>query len=357
MTTNLLREWLGLPPGPWPPDDATLLGFDPDAVDPTRVEAQALDRMARLRPHQLTQPDLVTEGMNRLAQAMVRLSSARPAGGPHSAYQVVNFGPSSETDPPPSRATVVPAKAERPIAARGRGHRHGGNDTSGRFAAASSETSRSNFGHADRDAYFASWSTSRLSGAGTPPTISASLDISGQRGREPEDGRGRAVRGLGVGRCDRPVPASIAGSRRPVRPAFFPGKSGVVRSAPARAVGRVSVDDPRPAVRTRGRLAGRPSVDRRSDGGHPRPPATVGLGAAYARPGDVPDRVGGPEPGMDTGRCDRPPLRDRGNPDDRRQSRRMTGRPNCLTLTYANLRLKHRVSTGCRNHPRRGLLL
>lgn len=93
-----LRDWLGLPPGPWPPDHYALLGLPPGAVDPAEVEARALDRMGRLRPHQLVNPGLVTEGMNRLAQAIVCLcdpavkAAYDAAHGPLSApppYEVV----------------------------------------------------------------------------------------------------------------------------------------------------------------------------------------------------------------------------------------------------------------------------
>ena len=74
MDHLLLRSWLGLDPGPWPPDHYALLGLPPGQCDPTAVETVVLDRMERLRPHQLLHPELVTEGMNRLAQALVCLT-------------------------------------------------------------------------------------------------------------------------------------------------------------------------------------------------------------------------------------------------------------------------------------------
>lgn len=74
MDFALLRSWLALPPGPWPPDHYALLGLDRGATDPAAVEAVVLARMDRLRAHQLRHPDLVTEGMNRLAQALVCLT-------------------------------------------------------------------------------------------------------------------------------------------------------------------------------------------------------------------------------------------------------------------------------------------
>lgn len=74
MDHSLLRLWLGLPPGPWPPDHYTLLGLAPGRGDPAAIEPLVLSRMDRLRPHQLLHPELVTEGMNRLAQALICLT-------------------------------------------------------------------------------------------------------------------------------------------------------------------------------------------------------------------------------------------------------------------------------------------
>lgn len=120
MDFTLLRSWLGLPPGAWPPDHYTLLGLDPHAFDPGRVEARVLDRMEHLRRHQLLHPELVTEGMNRLAQALISLtdpaskvtydteigitavaSASQPASAPVGpepppSAQVVDFDPAYE---------------------------------------------------------------------------------------------------------------------------------------------------------------------------------------------------------------------------------------------------------------------
>lgn len=76
MDFHQLRSWLGLSPGPWPPDYYALLGLAPGPLDPAAVETLVLDRMDRLRTHQLRHPELVTEGMNRLAQALVCLTDA-----------------------------------------------------------------------------------------------------------------------------------------------------------------------------------------------------------------------------------------------------------------------------------------
>jgi hypothetical protein len=84
MDYGQLRKWLGLPPGPWPPDDRELLGLPPGPLDAAAVELRALEQMDRLRPHQLRHPELITEGMNRLAQAMIALSDigATPVPAP-----------------------------------------------------------------------------------------------------------------------------------------------------------------------------------------------------------------------------------------------------------------------------------
>lgn len=74
MNTDLLREWLSLPAGPWPPDDRTLLGLPGGTLTALDVETRALAQMERLRTHQLVHADLVTEGMNRLAQALIALT-------------------------------------------------------------------------------------------------------------------------------------------------------------------------------------------------------------------------------------------------------------------------------------------
>ncbi len=75
MDHDRLCSWLGLPPGSWPPDHYTLLGLPRGTGDLANVEACVLERMEQLRPHQLLHPELVTEGMNRLAQALICLAN------------------------------------------------------------------------------------------------------------------------------------------------------------------------------------------------------------------------------------------------------------------------------------------
>lgn len=108
MNTELLNGWLQLPPGPWPPDDRALLRLPPGPVPPAAdVELRALEQMERLRPHQLVHPDLVTEGMNRLAQAMIALTaqSAPPVKPP----------PKPAPPPPPARPAAVAEPVTPPL--------------------------------------------------------------------------------------------------------------------------------------------------------------------------------------------------------------------------------------------------
>jgi hypothetical protein len=74
MDHELIRTWLQLPPGPWPPDHYTLLGLDASETDPARIEQQVHARMQQVRGYQLTHPEVATEAMNCLARALVCLS-------------------------------------------------------------------------------------------------------------------------------------------------------------------------------------------------------------------------------------------------------------------------------------------
>ena len=74
MDHDRLRSWLALPPGAWPPDHYALIGLPRGTGDLADIEDRVLARMELLRPHQLLHPDAVTEGMNRLAQALVCLT-------------------------------------------------------------------------------------------------------------------------------------------------------------------------------------------------------------------------------------------------------------------------------------------
>jgi hypothetical protein len=77
MDQNLVRAWLQLPPGDWPPDHYTLLGLERGESDVARIEERVLERMQILRHYQLTSPEAATEAMNRLAQALVCLTDPK----------------------------------------------------------------------------------------------------------------------------------------------------------------------------------------------------------------------------------------------------------------------------------------
>jgi hypothetical protein len=120
-----LRAWLGLPPGPWPPNHYELLGLARGAGDLADIENRVLERMERLRPHQLLHPELVTEGMNRLAQALVCLTDPvarsaydRELGIPPPPFEVVEDEPpqaTSSAGSPPGPAMDATAPAEVPF--------------------------------------------------------------------------------------------------------------------------------------------------------------------------------------------------------------------------------------------------
>ena len=114
MNFKLLTTWLGLPAGTaWPPDDRTLLGLPPGPADPFAVEKRAMELMDRLRPYQLAHPDLVTDGMNRLAQALVALTSgpAPPPPIPPTTRKLSKPPATKPAPPPPAVTTPAPAPA------------------------------------------------------------------------------------------------------------------------------------------------------------------------------------------------------------------------------------------------------
>ena len=74
MDHQLLCSWLSLPAGSWPPNHFVLLGLEPGVNDAATIEASVHERMGILRRYQLTNPELATEAMNRLAQAMICLT-------------------------------------------------------------------------------------------------------------------------------------------------------------------------------------------------------------------------------------------------------------------------------------------
>jgi len=113
---DLLRSWLGLPPGPWPPDHYALLGLRPGEADPAAVEPRVLDRMDTLRRHQLLHPELVTEGMNRLAQALICLSAPAAKAAYDAELGLPRARPAAATAPPRPPALPQPTPADGPVA-------------------------------------------------------------------------------------------------------------------------------------------------------------------------------------------------------------------------------------------------
>jgi hypothetical protein len=107
MSHELICTWLGLPPGNWPPDHYRLLGLEPDESDPARIEQRVHDRLEAVRRYQLLHPELVTEAMNRLAQAYVCLTDPEA----RRAYDAARLGrptTNGAKPPPPPPVTVRP---------------------------------------------------------------------------------------------------------------------------------------------------------------------------------------------------------------------------------------------------------
>jgi len=115
---NLARSWLGLPPGPWPPDHYTLLGLPPGRSDPAAVESLVLDRMDRLRRHQLLHPELVTEGMNRLAQALITLTDPVAKAAYDAELGIAAPAPPEDVAPLPKPRHVEPSRPTHVVIAR-----------------------------------------------------------------------------------------------------------------------------------------------------------------------------------------------------------------------------------------------
>jgi hypothetical protein len=114
MDHELIQTWLQLPPGPWPPDHYTLLGIDPAERDLSRIEQQVHVRMERLRTYQLTHPELATEAMNCLAQALVCLCDPQARTVYDQKLSSAKADPNGE--PAPSAAALFPEAALPPTA-------------------------------------------------------------------------------------------------------------------------------------------------------------------------------------------------------------------------------------------------
>jgi len=126
MNSELLRGWLGIEQPAWPPDAHTLLGIAPGEGDIARIEIEVQKRIATLRCHQLSYPDEATEGMNRLAQALICLTDpvARaahdaelrsPEAAPKPLADTYGMLPSTANPPLPS-PPEEPTPAAEPLA-------------------------------------------------------------------------------------------------------------------------------------------------------------------------------------------------------------------------------------------------
>jgi hypothetical protein len=74
MNHQQICTWLGITDADWPPDHYRLLGLEAGEPNIQRIEEQVHGRLEAVRRYQLTHPELVTEAMNRLAQAFVCLT-------------------------------------------------------------------------------------------------------------------------------------------------------------------------------------------------------------------------------------------------------------------------------------------
>jgi len=108
MNRELISSILGVPAEPWPPDHYALIGLEPAQVTAAIVEQRVQQLSSRLRAYQLAEPELVTDALNRLAQALNCLTD--PAA--RRMYDLSRVGtialaPMPPTAPPISRLPVL----------------------------------------------------------------------------------------------------------------------------------------------------------------------------------------------------------------------------------------------------------
>lgn len=101
MGETLLRKWLNLPSGPWPPDYFTLLELSHDETSPEEIEERVFVRMERLRKYQITHPEVVSEGMNLLAKAMDTLTDPTNRHSYLLTLRIESQSPHRPNDPTP----------------------------------------------------------------------------------------------------------------------------------------------------------------------------------------------------------------------------------------------------------------
>ncbi len=103
MDHDLICSWLGLPPGTWPPDHYRLLGLQPGEANAELIERHVHERLDTVRCYQITNPELATEAMNRLAQAFVCLTEPSSK----KTYDA-QLGIVAPAEPPPADQTPAP---------------------------------------------------------------------------------------------------------------------------------------------------------------------------------------------------------------------------------------------------------
>lgn len=113
MDTDRLCTWLKLPRGSWPPDHYAILGLEPGTHDPVSIENRVHERMEIMRGYQLTHPELVTEAMNRLAQAMICLTDERSRAVYHAEF-FPHLVPKAPETPAPAQVAAGAAVPVEP---------------------------------------------------------------------------------------------------------------------------------------------------------------------------------------------------------------------------------------------------
>lgn len=83
-----------------------MLGFGTGPLEAKEIEQRALERMEAIRPHQIRHPELVTEGMNQLAQAFVELLREAQEEKPDLYEQGVE--PGGEPEKPDTSVSLEP---------------------------------------------------------------------------------------------------------------------------------------------------------------------------------------------------------------------------------------------------------
>ena len=74
---DFYTEWLGIPPGPRPPDARVLLGLDPDTTDEEAIREATRGRIREVKKRELKHPQEATQLLNEIAAAHSTLDNAK----------------------------------------------------------------------------------------------------------------------------------------------------------------------------------------------------------------------------------------------------------------------------------------